>query len=561
MTEGVLRSVPGADPAAPDSDRTDIDALNATAWNTRLSQPAQARQLFVEAARRSRSGGFAVHAYAEGLAFSVAGQSLMALVEGRHDESAGLALEALALVADRPHCEAEVCARTVLAWIDIYLGENAKALEAALEVLRVAKELGLAYWEARANILVGTVYRNMGAGAQALEAQTRALQLCRQQPMADNEIMVLHHISDTLLFLGDAQGSLERAFESLASARKLGYGIAEFMASITAVETLVALGEPERAVPFLPHIRRLIPPDDRSVFRVNYHQVAGKVAVVRGDYPQAEREFNQGLDFATQLKATGEMCGCHQLLADMYETMGDLRNALDHFKRFYELQQVVNGEKTRQRAAVLTTLHQVAAAQRDAELYRAHNAALKQEIEERKKLELRLAELAHLDPLTQLLNRSYFLELAQREVARVGRTGSALSILFLDVDFFKQINDRFGHLVGDQVLVSIARVLRGAVREIDVVARFGGEEFAVALPDTALPQARDVAERIRTLLQERPLSTDQGDVPTTISIGVACLTSGASAGSDALRGVIQSADEALYRAKRAGRNRTEVQDG
>ncbi len=562
--------VPGIEPESSDAKTGEsaaartaamvkIDALNKNAWSIRLSQPEQARQQFVEAARLSRSGDSSVAAYPEGLAFSLAGRSVMALVEGRHEECVSLALEALSVIAGRAHGEAEVCARMALAWIDIYLGENAKALESALDILRLSKGLGSPYWEARSYILVGTVYRNMEAGQQALEAQTAALHMCRQQPMPDNEIMVLHHISDTLLFLGDPQGSLAKAFESLAAARTLGYGIAEFMGCVTAIETLVAMGEPDRAVPYLPHMRGLIPPEDQSVFRVNYHQVAGKVAVARGDYQQAETEFQLALTFATQLKAIGEMCGCHRLLADMYENKGDLRGALDHFKRFYKLQEIVNGEKTRQRAAVLDTLHQVAIAQRDAESYRAHNAALQQEIEERKKLEIRLAEQAQLDPLTQLLNRSRFLELAQREVARTGRTGHTLSVLFLDVDHFKQINDEYGHLVGDQVLVSIARVLSGAVREIDVVGRFGGEEFAIALPETELRQAWDVAERIRITFQTQPLATDQGDLPITVSVGVSNLTPAAGAAPDALKKVIQRADEALYMAKRAGRNRTEVQ--
>ncbi|OYU50309.1 MAG: PleD family two-component system response regulator [Rhizobiales bacterium PAR1] len=161
-------------------------------------------------------------------------------------------------------------------------------------------------------------------------------------------------------------------------------------------------------------------------------------------------------------------------------------------------------------------------------------------------------ELAIVDPLTKLHNRRYLQtqlsSLMSDDVAR----GAAVSLLVLDLDHFKSINDQHGHDVGDDVLRECAERLRQAVRGIDIVARFGGEEFVVAMPDTEPFAAQRVAERIRTSIEKTPFTVSGGQktVLVTASIGIAT-TSKAAASGDAL---FKQADAALYEAKRSGRN-------
>jgi diguanylate cyclase (GGDEF)-like protein len=158
--------------------------------------------------------------------------------------------------------------------------------------------------------------------------------------------------------------------------------------------------------------------------------------------------------------------------------------------------------------------------------------------------------LAITDPLTGVFNRRTFIELAERELARSRREASALSLMILDLDHFKQVNDTFGHLAGDDVLVAFTALVRDRVRRGDLVVRYGGEEFCVLLPATSLPAAVALAERIRaataaSVLTPRP-------VRITVSIGVTAYTGGREVTLEALLG---RADEALYRAKDEGRNR------
>jgi two-component system cell cycle response regulator len=164
--------------------------------------------------------------------------------------------------------------------------------------------------------------------------------------------------------------------------------------------------------------------------------------------------------------------------------------------------------------------------------------------------------MATTDALTGLLNRRAFLESTNREVARTRRYNDKLSVVLLDVDHFKHINDRRGHAAGDVVLTAVGKLLSGAVRTCDIVARWGGEEFVIVLPSTALEGAEEVAERIRGQLAAAQIIDSGGEViPVTASFGVATYADG-----ETLEQVIDRADRAMYLAKSGGRNRV-VADG
>jgi diguanylate cyclase (GGDEF)-like protein/PAS domain S-box-containing protein len=154
------------------------------------------------------------------------------------------------------------------------------------------------------------------------------------------------------------------------------------------------------------------------------------------------------------------------------------------------------------------------------------------------------------DDLTGLLNRRAFFDKAEIEINRWRRSKRPLSVLVIDADHFKSINDRFGHDVGDSVLKALAAAIKQCVRQLDVISRIGGEEFAVLLPYTGIDDAKDLAERVRHCVANLVIEPVELDIALTISVGVAEM-------DDALgdmRGMIKAADGALYRAKNAGRN-------
>ncbi|MDR3395633.1 MAG: diguanylate cyclase [Parasulfuritortus sp.] len=177
------------------------------------------------------------------------------------------------------------------------------------------------------------------------------------------------------------------------------------------------------------------------------------------------------------------------------------------------------------------------------------------DISQRKAMEEELQRKATLDYLTGLANRRHFTDLANKEIGRAERNGSAISFLMFDVDRFKSINDSYGHPVGDTVLENLADHCRDSLRGFDIIGRVGGEEFAVLLPDTQLDGALEIAERLRRSVAGLAMK-GAGDVslpPVTISIGVAMLHPG-----EKLEQLFSRADAALYRAKQGGRNRVEA---
>ena len=164
-----------------------------------------------------------------------------------------------------------------------------------------------------------------------------------------------------------------------------------------------------------------------------------------------------------------------------------------------------------------------------------------------------LDRLATTDPLTGIVNRRRFMDLASREVLRSKRSSAAISVILLDIDHLRQVNDQYGQATGDAVLLEVVNRIGLGLRTLDVLGRLGGEEFALLLPDAHLEGAGVVAERLRDSIAATPMYAGDGRMTVTASLGVAALSS-----DETLDGLLHRADEALSAAKRDGRNRVVV---
>jgi diguanylate cyclase (GGDEF)-like protein len=171
-----------------------------------------------------------------------------------------------------------------------------------------------------------------------------------------------------------------------------------------------------------------------------------------------------------------------------------------------------------------------------------------------------LSEVSSRDALTGLYNRWFVIEKLDSELNRAMRHGSPMSLLMLDVDHFKRVNDTFGHAAGDQVLQGIGKVLRDSCRVYDVAGRYGGEEFCIVLPETKPGNTSVVAERIRSRLESTEIPCGETSIIVTASIGIAGMDTPADTEILSPAALLDRADRALYSAKNRGRNRVEMWD-
>lgn len=176
-------------------------------------------------------------------------------------------------------------------------------------------------------------------------------------------------------------------------------------------------------------------------------------------------------------------------------------------------------------------------------------------ISERFKAERRLLELATTDPLTGLYNRRHFFDLAKHEIARTQRYHRPLSCIMLDIDNFKGINDSYGHLIGDLVIKNMVQRCQQAIREVDIFARYGGDEFILLLPEADQKRAKQLAQRLTKAFYNTPLKIKEREINISISLGLASMKSDQDLSLDIL---LTRADEALYKAKRSGKNQIAI---
>jgi diguanylate cyclase (GGDEF)-like protein len=276
----------------------------------------------------------------------------------------------------------------------------------------------------------------------------------------------------------------------------------------------------------------------------------GKTCYQQNDIANTLTYLHQSLAIAGEAQNRLGQTQCHELLAEVYEKQGDLTEALAHWKLFHSIKESIFNENSAKRIANLQVLHQVETAKRDAEIYHLRNEQLLREIEERKKAEQALQELAITDPLSGLFNRRHFFAMAELLLAEAIRYTQPLSVMILDIDYFKQVNDTHGHAVGDEAIKLLAETIKTAIRASDVAARFGGDEFVLLMPQTNVGQAVKFAQRLRLSLAESTISASQYKLRFTLSVGV----SSATIDINSIDKLLECADRALYTAKNNGRN-------
>jgi len=187
---------------------------------------------------------------------------------------------------------------------------------------------------------------------------------------------------------------------------------------------------------------------------------------------------------------------------------------------------------------------------------RVHDISARKQAEVEKMRAMEFEQLAITDPLTNIYNRRFFDAFAVKEWERTKRSKSPLSVIFFDIDYFKQVNDTYGHLIGDQVLLNLATLCQSNLRSMDIFARYGGEEFVILMPDADINSVHETIDRRRLMVEKEPLATSNDtQIHITISAGIANWKGNENIN---IRDLIERADQALYHSKQTGRNKVTI---
>jgi diguanylate cyclase (GGDEF)-like protein len=475
---------------------------------------------------------------------------------GRYAEAMRLHLAALELarvVGDRP---AEALALGSIGSVYQLLGDFGRSLEHHQSSLALREALGDAAGAALSHVNIGVVYGHMGEPERVIEYMLRALPI--------HERMDRRAAAICLVNLGNAHAELGSDDVALEYLQRGAAGLAEFDHSEEASCVCDIGGIHERrgddaqALAYYLRSHELLDRTGGGIYRPGTLIRLGALRVRIGEVGAGLADLHEALASAEAQGARQYVHAAHEALAATYEAMGDAARALEHHRAFHAVWGEVYGTETNLRIQHAVVRAEVQQTQREAEILREKNEALTRADEEKARLLDRLREQAAAlerqtreDPLTGISNRRHLDAQLAAEWERAVRFGRALTVAMVDVDHFKRINDRFSHAVGDEVLRTVARILRDNTRGVDVVARYGGEEFCLILVETRADEAARLCERLRELIAGYEWASIRPGLSLTVSIGVAGLHEGADA-PDAL---LAAADLRLYAAKHAGRNR------
>jgi diguanylate cyclase (GGDEF)-like protein len=530
----------------------EIEALNALASEIVVENTDRADQLAQRAlslATHSDPGGLP---HKKGVAFSLSTLGSVAKIRCDYRTALTRLLEAQALLESLHERGELLNTLRDLGWVYFNIGDFPQAIEILHKALRFARDFGDAGYEAKILTSLGAIYGESGDKAESIDALRRALNFLEVEDDPRLRCLILNNLAMTQFEIQAYEEALESAAMSLTLARS--FQTTDLVVSVLDTIGQINLARQEfgKAEGFFNQALAAYHGQgtDPGEIKLNL----ARAAIGQGRLDEAAVWLNQSLETVEARGANRFTYQVHELLSRIYEEKGDLRHSIEHYKLFHGIKSQVFNEETQLRLGNLMVSQQAETSRIDSEIYRLKNLALRQEISHHRQAVAEMEIMATTDALTGLLNRRHFMTLAGYAFDKDQQTGHSLVALMMDIDDFKKVNDRYGHLAGDQVLIDVSSAIQSGLRKEDLLGRLGGEEFAAILPKTGIFAVEKIAERILDKVARQITANGSQGIQVTISIGI----TQAGPTDVNLEQLLDRADQALYKAKRAGKNRIEM---
>ncbi len=555
-----------------------IHTLNVRSKELATNSPKESLSLAKEAYELSMELG-----YKQGIAESLLMIGYASRGLSSYSESMPGLQEALDIYVSLGNLEGQMRVLTLLGVSYFYLARYEQALENFKNALGLAIRLQNKNIETSIINNIGEIYREMGKPEEALDYYFNALKTSEECGLKHNMSVVSMNIGHIHNNASEYQKALEYYNKSLRIS-------CEIKDDISRGEVLTKIGEvhekqikTEEALEFYKESLSILEACENVFYKIDALINLGSFYVKQKEFNLGIDYLNTALDYAHNLNADRKSYGAHLLLAESYEACGDFVKALYHHKRYHDIERRVITDNLEEKLKIITVEYKLDKLHKESEIYRLRNIELKQKNEEieskimqlavtndklsdeiSKRIELqvnleqankKLEHLSYIDELTGIPNRRIFNEVIRKQWNRCMQESIPLSVILLDIDYFKNYNDNYGHLQGDECLKKVAKTLAGSIKHsYDFIGRFGGEEFGIILPGTGYEFSIMIAEQMRISVESLRVSQEYTTVSPyiTISLGVATVMPGKHMHYHEL---IDSSDKQLYKAKQEGRNR------
>jgi diguanylate cyclase (GGDEF)-like protein len=534
-----------------------IQRCNEEACAGCFQKPVEGRKKAARAYELSISGPFERENYLQGLADSLMNLSHYNYLLGKMNTAIKQAEHSMQLYQSLGQLQPQAELYGRLGSIYEIYNNRILAIEYLVKGLEIAKSNNFELIEGKISLRIAEVYFGMGNFRQCIHDATQAEIIFKKY---GHPILT----SFALICISQANAELhqmEKAFQTIYQALDLS---TENDSLIARAEGLYSLGllhlmnnELPLAQTHLQYCKDMTRKSHLRLLNVRVNLGLSEI-LLRSDEPkEALRLLKKCLKDAEEIGIEQNIVQAHYKLAEGYERLHLYKLSLDHFKIYNEITNKIFDQQSLQKIQTIEVLYRTRAATREAELTRSKNLELEKEIVNRKQIEAKLRKnekryrsLASVDSLTRLYNRRHFFDVAEIEFERAFRYQHPLSLMMIDLDHFKKINDCYGHLIGDEMLKFVATICKNNLRKMDIIGRYGGEEFIVLLPGTKQDDAFILAERIVHTIANSRLSSIKGSIQITASIGVSTKMKECKQ----LDTLVEMADRALYSAKQLGRN-------